>query len=62
MPKGDPGKQTIATDKWQKKAGYITKGFKIKRELADEFAKACKAKGESQAFVISELMKSYISQ
>ena len=32
-----PTAQTKATEKWQKKAGYMTKGFKLKRELADEF-------------------------
>ena len=35
-----PTAQTKATEKWQKKAGYMTKGFKLKRELADEFKEA----------------------
>ena len=41
MPTGSPKPQTIASEKYQKKAGWMTKGFKIKRELADEFAEAC---------------------
>lgn len=60
MPKGSPKPQTIASEKYQKKAGYMTKGFKIKRELAEEFAKACELAGVSQAGKISELMKEFI--
>lgn len=60
MPKGSPKPQTIASEKYQKKAGYMTKGFKIKRELAEEFAKACELAGVSQAGKISELMKAFI--
>ncbi|MFI3238070.1 MAG: chemotaxis protein [Lachnospiraceae bacterium] len=60
MSKGNPTAQTIASEKYQKKAGYTTKGFKIKKELADEFTKACQEKGESQASVISRMMREYI--
>lgn len=60
MPKGSPNRQTIASEKYQKKAGYMTKGFKIKRELAEDFARACELAGVSQAGKISELMKEFI--
>ena len=30
MVKGKPNPQTIASEKYQKKAGYMTKGFKLK--------------------------------
>lgn len=60
MPKGSPKPQTIASEKYQKKAGYMTKGFKLKRELAEEFARACELAGVSQAGKISELMKEFI--
>ena len=60
MPKGEPKPQTVASEKYQKKAGIIVKGFKVKRELADEFAKACERSGESQASVISTFMQEYI--
>ena len=52
----------IASEKYQKKAGWMTKGFKIKRELADEFAEACETAGVSQASKISELMKGFIEE
>lgn len=60
MPKGKPNAQTIATDKYQKKAGYMTKGFKIKKELADEFAIACDKAGVSQASQITKMMREFI--
>lgn len=62
MPKGSPKPQTIASEKYQKKAGYMTKGFKIKRELAEEFEKACVKAGVSQAGKISELMRGFIEE
>jgi len=62
MPKGKPSKQTIASEKYQKKAGYKVKGFKLKGDVADRFAAACEAAGVSQASKITELMESFISE
>lgn len=44
------------------KAGYMTKGFKLKRELADEFKKACQKAGVSQAAQISKMMREFIDE
>lgn len=60
MPVGNPNKNTIRVEKYQKKAGYRIKGFKLKGDIADRFADACKERGESQASVITRLMESYI--
>lgn len=60
MPKGEPNAQTKATERYQKKAGYITKGFKLKKDLCDEFAAACERTGESQASAVSAFMREYI--
>lgn len=57
-----PTAQTKATEKWQKKAGYMTKGFKLKRELADEFKEACEKAGASQAAQISKMMREFIDE
>ncbi len=62
MPKGSPSRQTIASEKYQKKAGWMTKGFKLKRELVEQFESACKEAGVSQAGKISELMKEFIEE
>ncbi len=59
MSKGNPSKQTIASAKYQAKAGYMTKGFKIKKEVAEAFQEACERNGVSQASVISKLMLDY---
>ena len=60
MPAGKPNKQTIATMKYQAKNGIISKSYKLKKALADEFARTCMENGESQAAVISRLMENYI--
>lgn len=62
MPIGSPKPQTIASEKYQKKAGWMTKGFKLKRELVEEFEQACQKAGVSQAGKISELMKQFIEE
>ena len=45
MPVGNPKPQTIASERYQKKAGYISKAFKLKREVAESFAEACEKAG-----------------
>lgn len=60
MPKGKPNSQTIATDKYHKKIGLITKSYKLKKTLADDFKEACDRRGESQAAALSRLMQEYI--
>lgn len=62
MPKGNPSKQTIASEKYQKKAGYMTKGFKLKRDIVEQFEKACERVGKPQAEVIREIMEEFIQQ
>lgn len=59
MPKGKPNPQTIATEKYQKKAGYMTKGFKIKRDIAEQFEEACEKTGVSQAGQITKMMQAF---
>ncbi len=62
MTKGNPNPQTIATNKYQKKAGYMTKGFKLKREVVEQFEDACRKTGVSQASQITEMMKKFIEE
>jgi len=45
MPVGNPKPQTIASERYQKKAGYISKAFKLKRDVAESFAEACEKAG-----------------
>ena len=62
MPKGNPSAQTRANEKYQLKAGYIAKTYKLKRELTEAFAQACEKAGVSQAAAISELMREFIEK
>ena len=57
-----PKAQTKATDKWQKKVGIISKSFKLKKELTDEFKEACEKAGVSQAAQISKMMRQFIDE
>lgn len=62
MPKGSPNTQTRATDKYQRKAGYITKSFKLKKDITDKFIEACNVAGVSQASQITAMMKAFIEK
>ncbi len=55
-------RQTIATEKYQKKAGLVAKSFKIKKEVAEQFANACEKAGVSQASQITKFMLEFIEE
>lgn len=46
-------------DRWNTKAGLISKSYKLKKELVEEFAKACAEAGVSQAGQLSNMMKEF---
>ena len=52
--------QTEATKRYAKKVGLISKSYKLKKSLADEFAEACSTAGVSQAAQISKMMQEFI--
>lgn len=58
----NPKPQTIATDKYQKKIGLISKSYKLKKEVVEAFADACKQAGVSQAGKLTELMKQFVEE
>lgn len=62
MPIGKPTKQTIATEKYMKKAGWISKSYKLKREIVESFAEACEIEGVSQAGQLMNMMKEFTDQ
>lgn len=57
-----PNVRTEYTTRYQKKAGWITKGFKLKKELCDAFKEACENAGVSQASVITQAMQDFIKK
>lgn len=49
-------------DRWNKKNGYTTKGFRMRQALADEFKAACDKAGVSQSGQIVKMMQEFIEQ
>lgn len=62
MPVGDPKPQTIATKKYEKKAGFLSKSYKLKRDVVDQFAEACDKAGVSQAAQLTKMMTAFIEE
>lgn len=62
MPVGSPKPQTVATKKYEKKAGFVSKSYKLKRTLVDRFADACEQSGVSQAAQLTKMMQEFIDQ
>ncbi|MFV0362898.1 MAG: chemotaxis protein [Suipraeoptans sp.] len=62
MQKNEPNPQTVATKKYQKKAGLINKSYKLKKTLTDDFRDACERAGVSQASQITKMMTEFIEK
>lgn len=62
MPIGNPNPQTIATKKYEQKVGFVSKSYKLKRELVDQFAAACEKAGISQAAQLTKMMNAFIEE
>ena len=62
MPVGKPKPQTIATEKYAKKAGWMSKSYKLRREVVEAFAEACEKEGVSQAHQLTEMMKAFVEE
>ena len=60
MPIGSPKPQTIATRKYEAKAGWMSKTYKLKRAIVEEFAATCERQGISQAAQLSKMMQEFI--
>ena len=59
MPTGKPKPQTVASQKYQAKTGWVSKSYKLKREVVEAYAKACEAAGVSQAGQLMKMMKEF---
>lgn len=55
-------KRTRPQDVWNAKAGYISKSYKLKREVVKAFAEACKRVGVSQASQLTKMMIEFINE
>ena len=55
-----PKAQTIASNKYQRKVGIIAKSYKLRRELTEAYADACKKTGVSQSAQLTKMMQEFI--
>lgn len=62
MPIGNPTAQTKASEKYQQKVGLISKSYKLKKELVEEFAKACEKAGVNQAGQLTAMMQAFVEE
>ncbi len=49
-------------DKWNEKAGYISKSYKLKKPVVEAFADACEKAGVSQAGQLTKMMEEFIEE
>ena len=49
-------------DKWNAKAGLISKSYKLKKDLVDQFTEACEKAGVSQASQLTKMMRYFIEE
>lgn len=55
-------RQSAATRKYEEKAGWMSKSYKLKRDVVEAFAEACKKKGVSQAGTLMEFMREFTEE
>lgn len=55
-------KKARPQDVWNAKAGYISKSYKLKKDIVNEFAKTCKKVGVSQAGQLTKMMQVFVDE
>lgn len=55
-------KQTERNARYQKKAGWVSKSYKLKKEVVDAYAEACKKAGVSAAGQLTKMMNAFIAE
>ncbi len=60
MPIGNPKPQTVASKKYQEKAGWVSKTYKLKREVVMAYAAACEKAGVSASGQLTKMMEEFI--
>lgn len=52
-------KKVRPQDAWNKRAGYVSKSYKLKREVVERFKEACDRAGVSQASQLTAMMEEF---
>ena len=55
-------KQTLRNKRYQEKAGWMSKSYKMKRETVEAFAEACNKAGASQAGQLMKMINEFIEE
>lgn len=55
-------KQTLRSKRYQEKAGWMSKSYKMKRETVEAFAATCEKAGVSQAGQLMKMMNEFIEE
>lgn len=55
-------KRTISSKKYQDKVGLISKSYKLKKEVVQEFSNACEKAGISQSAQLSKMMSQFAKE
>lgn len=53
-------KKSRPQDKWDAKAGLISKTYKVNKEVAEEFKAVCKKSGVAMGTQLTKMMKEFI--
>lgn len=54
--------QAAATRRYEQKVGLISKSYKLRKELVEEYAAACAKEGVSASGQLSKMMKAFIEK
>ena len=49
-------------DKWDEKAGVISKTYKVDKKVAEEFQAACKISGVAMGTQLTKMMRNFIEE
>ncbi len=60
--KNSDNKKPRPQDKWDAKAGLISKTYKVNKKTAEEFQKACKKKGIAMGTQLTKMMQEFIEK
>lgn len=55
-------KKTRPQDKWDEKAGVVSKTYKVNKKTAEEFKETCKKKGVSMGPQLTKMMQEFIER
>lgn len=62
MSNENPVKKSRPQDKWDAKAGMISKTYKVNKKVAEEFREACEKADVAMGTQLTKMMKDFIEQ